>query len=318
MARGYTVRLARDHREGRALAPRCSMRSSTCSRTNAVTRRPLALALPIRATSPRSSPSSTWMASPPTPSPARARAAPAGTEVVRSARASPRDHPRASRPRSLANVCPLPGARRPRRPRSSPNVERADMTDTIAALSAVKEATSPSATACSRISRRRWRDEPLVADAFDQRAACAVPGAVRRCSLIRASMRESNRVRALVGARAGHFARFRCRRRRRVRRDRCRRWTPRTAARLMIAAGPAFEALAAPPGEMEAALAHLQGACRRTCARSSRDRRATDRRFLVAAPRGAIRRALTRGSGQPIAENPRAAGSVMIGRHARR
>jgi hypothetical protein len=87
---------------------------------------------------------------------------------------------------------------------------------------------------------------------------------------------------------------------------------------LMIAAGPAFEALAAPPGEMEAALAHLQGACRRTCARSSRDRRATDRRFLVAAPRGAIRRALTRGSGQPIAENPRAAGSVMIGRHARR
>ncbi|HEY5862945.1 MAG TPA: aminopeptidase N [Casimicrobiaceae bacterium] len=121
-------------------------------------------------------------------------------------------------PRSLANVClRYLGALDDRAVRAlvAERFERADnMTDTIAALSAVKDTTSPERDRLFAHFEAKWRDEPLVLDkwfALEARSLRADTLARVRALLAhpRFNARNPNRVRALVGAFAlGNFARF--------------------------------------------------------------------------------------------------------------
>jgi aminopeptidase N len=120
--------------------------------------------------------------------------------------------------RSLANVClRYLGALDDRSARAlvAERFERADnMTDTIAALSAVKDTTSPERDRLFAHFEAKWRDEPLVLDkwfALEARSLRADTLARVKALLAhpRFNARNPNRVRALVGAFAlGNFARF--------------------------------------------------------------------------------------------------------------
>jgi hypothetical protein len=111
-------------------------------------------------------------------------------------------------PRSLANVClRYLGALDDRAVRAlvAERFERADnMTDTIAALSAVKDTTSPERDRLFAHFEAKWRDEPLVLDkwfALEARSLRADTLARVRALLAhpRFNARNPNRVRALVG-----------------------------------------------------------------------------------------------------------------------
>ncbi len=120
--------------------------------------------------------------------------------------------------RSFANVClRYLGAIDDRVARNTvaSHYERADnMTDTIAALSALRDSSSPERERLFAHFESRWRDEPLVLDKwFALEARSARPDTLARVKALlahpRFNARNPNRVRALVGAFVlGNFARF--------------------------------------------------------------------------------------------------------------
>ncbi|HET9046108.1 MAG TPA: aminopeptidase N, partial [Casimicrobiaceae bacterium] len=120
--------------------------------------------------------------------------------------------------RSLANVClRYLGTQDDRAARAliAERFERADnMTDTIAALGALKDTMSPERDRLFAHFEAKWRDEPLVLDKwFALEARSVRTDTLARVKALlahpRFNARNPNRVRALVGAFAlGNFARF--------------------------------------------------------------------------------------------------------------
>ena len=224
------LRLARDHREGRALALPAPLAALVGHLLADERQRPGGARAGARAARSRLRRRARARRSTPTASSPRTRSCCASSRGAsaahsrwRTTRDAParalRDHARAGRrPQPRQRLPALPRcARRPRRARARRRTLRArrqhDRRDRRA-VRAARIRRRPSATACSRISRRsgatsRWCS---TSGSRWRRAACA-PTRWRGCRALlahpRFNARNPNRVRALVGAFAlGNFARF--------------------------------------------------------------------------------------------------------------